>query len=88
MGDVNVVTREAVLGTMRSHLGARDVDPAVVVETARFGTDIDVDSLALQTLAQELEDEFGIRITDRDAAQLETVGQTVDFVLSAVHTGR
>ena len=84
MGDVNVVTREAVLATMRAHLAARDVDPAVVVDTARFDTDIDVDSLALQTLAQELEDEFAITITDRDAAQLLTVGQTVDFVLAAV----
>ena len=77
------VTRAAVLDTIRSHLAARDIDPTVVVEQARFDTDVDVDSLALQTLAQELEDEFGITITDRDAGRLETVGQTVDFVVAA-----
>jgi acyl carrier protein len=84
----SAVTRLTVLDTIRSHLAVRDVDPAHIVEDARFGTDIDVDSLALQTLAQELEDEFGITIGERDAVRLETVGQTVDFVVAAVDAGR
>jgi hypothetical protein len=31
---------------------------------------------------QELEDSYGVRISDEQAAQIRTVGQAVDFVLS------
>ena len=31
---------------------------------------------------QELEDSYGVRIPDEQAAQIRTVGQAVDFVLT------
>lgn len=74
-------TREQVLEVMRSHLEAREVDRAEVVEGAVLA-ELDIDSLALQTLAQELEDEFGVTITENDAMDLQTVGQTIDFVVA------
>ncbi len=38
------------------------------------------DSLHLVELMVELEDSYGIRIPDDEAARIETVGQVVDFV--------
>ncbi len=32
---------------------------------------------------QELEDSYGVKISDEQAAQILTVGQAVDFVLSS-----
>ena len=36
----------------------------------------------LYTLVQELEDSYGVRISDEDAAKILTVGQAVEFVLA------
>ena len=30
----------------------------------------------------ELEDSYGVRVTEEEAAEIETVGQAVDFVLA------
>jgi acyl carrier protein len=58
------------------------VDPATISEATRFREDLEADSLDLYTLVQELEDTYGVRISDEQAAQIQTVGQAVDFVLS------
>ena len=55
---------------------------AHIDESTRFKEDLEADSLDLYTLVQELEDSYGVRITDEQAAQILTVGQAVDFVLS------
>ena len=39
-------------------------------------------SLDLYTLVQELEDTYGVRISDEQAAKFRTVGQAVEYVLS------
>ncbi len=68
---------------IRSHLADElDVDPAVIVETTRFKDDLEADSLDLYTLVQELEDTYGVSMTDEQAAQILTVGAAVDFVLA------
>lgn len=77
------VTRRQVLEVIRTHLGARGFDPELLVEDASFVRDLDLDSLTLQTLAQDLEDEFGLRIGPGDAARMQTVGQAVDFVVAS-----
>ena len=48
---------------------------------ARF-EDLDVDSLDLVELAQIVEDEYGIEITDADLEKLETVGDVIDLISS------
>ena len=51
-------------------------------EGTRFKEDLEADSLDLVELVMELEDRYGIRITDEEAERIETVGQAIDFVLS------
>jgi acyl carrier protein len=75
--------RRRVLGTIREHLASCDVDPFLVVDDARYGVDLAVDSLHLQTLAQELEDTYEVPIDQERAATLLTVGETIDYVVGA-----
>jgi acyl carrier protein len=77
------MTREQVHTLIRTHLADElDVDPDTIVEDTRFKEDLEADSLDLYTLVQELEDSYGVRMTDEQAAQILTVGAAVDFVLA------
>ena len=38
-------------------------------------------------LVQELEDTYGVRMSDEQAAKVQTVGQAVDFVLEHLPSG-
>lgn len=72
-----------MLVLIRSHLADElELDPARIEESTRFKEDLEADSLDLYTLVQELEDNYGIRISDEQAAQILTVGQAADFVIS------
>ena len=76
-------SREQVLALVRGHLADElDVDPGTIVEGTRFREDLEADSLDLYTLVQELEDTYGIRMSDEQAAEILTVGQAVDFVMA------
>ena len=77
------MTREEVFELIRTHLADElEVDPARINEETRFKEDLDADSLDLYTLVQELEDSYGVRISDEQAAQIRTVGAAVDFVVA------
>ncbi len=77
------MTREQVYELIRDHLADElDIDPEEIHEETRFKEDLEADSLDLYTLVQELEDTYGVRITDEQAAGILTVGQAVDFVLA------
>jgi acyl carrier protein len=77
------MTREEIFQVIRGHLADElEVDPASISESTRFKEDLEADSLDLYTLVQELEDSYGVRISDDQAAQIRTVGQAMDFVLS------
>lgn len=76
------MTREQIFQVIRGHLADElEVDPAAISEATRFREDLEADSLDLYTLVQELEDTYGVRISDEQAAHIRTVGQAVDFVL-------
>ncbi|HWY19496.1 MAG TPA: acyl carrier protein [Solirubrobacteraceae bacterium] len=77
------MTREEVRELIRVHLADElDVEPSAIDEETRFREDLEADSLDLYTLVQELEDSYGVRMTDEQAAAITTVGQAVDFVLA------
>jgi acyl carrier protein len=76
--------REQVFSLIRAHLAEElEVDAAAIKESTRFREDLEADSLDLYTLVQELEDSYGIKISDEQAAKILTVGQAVDFVLGS-----
>jgi acyl carrier protein len=77
------MTRDEVLERIREHLATElEVDPARITEETRFKEDLEADSLDLVELVLELEDTYGIRIPDDQAARILTVGQAADFVAS------
>jgi acyl carrier protein len=81
------MTREQVFELVRDHLADElDFDPQKIGEETRFKEDLEADSLDLYTLVQELEDTYGVRIADEQAAAILTVGAAVDFVLTHAPT--
>jgi acyl carrier protein len=80
---MTVYTRDQVFGLIRDHLADElDVEPEAIGPDTRFKEDLEADSLDLYTLVQELEDTYGVAMSDEQAAQILTVGQAVDFVLA------
>jgi acyl carrier protein len=78
------MTRDEVLTLIRDHLvDELEVDPGRIREETRFKEDLEADSLDLYTLVQELEDTYGVRMSDEQAARILTVGQAVDFVMAS-----
>ena len=70
---------EQIKGVLVEQLGAEESE---ITEEASFQEDLDADSLDLVEMIMELEDQFGIKISDEDAQKIQTVGQAVDYVSS------
>ena len=58
------------------------VAPEKVTPEAKFGDDLDADSLDLVELVMALEEEFGIEVPEEDLEGVETVGQAYDLVVA------
>jgi acyl carrier protein len=56
------------------------VDENKVTMEARFREDLEADSLDLVELIMKFEDEFGGEISDKEAQEIKTVGQAVDYL--------
>ena len=79
------MNRDEVMAKVREHLAAElEVDQSRIEDATRFREDLDADSLDLYELVMELEDTYGIRVSEEEAAEIETVGQAVDFVCARV----
>ena len=77
------MTREAVFLLIQNHLADElEVDAGRIDEGTRFKEDLEADSLDLFTLVQELEDSYGVKMSDEQAAQILSVSQAIDFVLA------
>ena len=57
-----------------------ELDPESITMDTYLIDDLGADSLDVVELIMSLEDEFGIAISDNDAAQLYTVGRIVDYL--------
>ena len=74
--------RDEVFNLVRDHLAEElEIDPAQIGEGARFKQDLDADSLDLYELVMELEDRYGISVSEEQAARIECVGDAVSFVM-------
>ena len=58
------------------------VEPGQVVPEAKFGDDLDADSLDLVELVMALEESFDISVDESELEGIQTVGQAFDLVLS------
>jgi acyl carrier protein len=81
------MTRDEVFAMVRAHLvDELEIDPARIEDRTNFRADLEADSLDLYTLVQELEDSYGVKMSDEEAARIVTVGQAVDFVVARAAT--
>jgi acyl carrier protein len=79
------MTREEVFEHVKGILvETLSVDEEKVTMDARFHEDLETDSLDLVELVMTMEEKFGIKITDEEAADIKTVGDAVDFVMTRV----
>lgn len=56
------------------------VDEGKVTRELTFQEDLGADSLDVVELVMELEDVFGVQISDEDAEKIVTVGDAVDYI--------
>jgi acyl carrier protein len=75
------LSRADVLQKVREHLSTElEVSLEQISESTRLREDLDADSLDLYELVMELEDTYGISVSEEEAADIETVGNAVAFV--------
>ena len=70
------LNRSDVLEKVREHLSTElEVPLDQISESTRMREDLDADSLDLYELVMELEDTYGISVSEEEAADIETVAQ-------------
>jgi acyl carrier protein len=76
------MNRDEVLTLVREHLAEElEVEIERITEGTRFKEDLDADSLDLYELVMELEDRYGVAVSEEQATHIKTVGDAVGFVV-------
>ena len=74
--------RDEVMKLVRDHLSTElEVEPDRIQPETRFREDLNADSLDLYELVMELEDRYGVAVSEQQATQILTVGDAVGFVV-------
>ncbi|MEZ5169526.1 MAG: acyl carrier protein [Acidimicrobiia bacterium] len=77
--------RDEALGAIRDvAVEVLNVEPDVIVDSARFKEDLDADSLDLVELVMGLEERFEIDVPEGDLEGVDTIGKAVDLVVAKV----
>lgn len=71
---------QRVIDIVAEQLG---VDKDKITRETSFVNDLGADSLDTVELVMELEEEFDIDIPDDSADKIQTVGEAIDFIISA-----
>ncbi|MCL4473704.1 MAG: acyl carrier protein [Actinobacteria bacterium] len=75
------MTKEEIFGQIKAMLVDQlGVDEEDVKLEASFQDDLDADSLDLVELIMEMEDKFGVKISDEEAQNIRTVNEAVEFI--------
>lgn len=56
------------------------VDPAEITENSEFIKDLGFNSYDFMSFLGEIEDEFDIEVNERDAINIKTVGQAIEYI--------
>jgi acyl carrier protein len=75
------ITGETIEERIKQALPHFGVEASQITRTSTF-EEMDLDSLDIAELSQIIEDDFGIRVSSDDLAALESIGDTIDLVLS------
>ena len=57
-----------------------DVDEEKITDETHFVNDLQADSLDIAELVIDMEEAFGVQISDEDAQKIETVGQAIKYI--------
>ena len=74
--------RQAVFDTVTAQIEPFNKKGAALGEATTFAGDLEWDSLTVMDFVAAIEDEFEIIITMNMQAEIETIGQLVDAVMS------
>jgi len=59
------------------------LDASAIQLDKTFATDLDVDSLSMMTIVVGAEERFGVSIPDSAAGTLRTIGDAVNYIVTA-----
>ena len=55
-------------------------DPSKISATSSFANDLGLDSLDTVEVVMAIEEEFNVEIPDKDADEIKSVGQAIDYI--------
>jgi acyl carrier protein len=78
------LTQEEVLaGVKEIVVEVAGVDASTIEMNKSFNDDLDVDSLSMVEVVVAAEEKFGVKIPDEAVTQMATVGDAVNYIVSA-----
>ena len=75
------ITREQVQPVVYDALAELGPERDEITDEATW-EELDVDSLDLAELSQVVEEQFGVRLKGDDVAQIKTVGEAIDLIVT------